>query len=165
MDLIESNFIEQLYLEYANALRCHALKKLQNTEIASDLLQEVFVLACAKASELQAHPNKIGWLYKTMNILIMRVQNDPMSYILQLEEFDYVPAEPYNPPLDVLLPITLSDTERKILVLRFEDNLSFNDIGKQLGLSVGNCRVILSRTLKKADAYISQLISNDNKRA
>jgi RNA polymerase sigma factor (sigma-70 family) len=155
MDTFEKNFIEQLYIQYANTIQQYALRKLKNQEIANDLLQEVFVLSCVKVAELQAHPNKIGWLYKTANTLIMRVQCDRTLNTLSLDEYADLPAEPYNPPLDLLLPITLSDTERKILVLRFEGKLSFNDIGKQLGLSAGNCRVILSRTLKKADTYIS----------
>lgn len=141
------DFVERLYLAYADKLYRYAFRRVKSEECAKDLLQDVFILACEKSEELMEHPNYLGWLYKAMNFLILQIQCNAGKDIVPLEECRNIASGPVSIPLEMILPFELSEVERKIFLMRFEQRLSYNDIARQLHLTAVNCRTIVFRAI------------------
>lgn len=70
-----SAFLERLYIDnyrlvyklVTRALRQYGL----STNDASDIVQDVFVLAAKRIDVLRQHPNPVGWLIKTSQYVCM----------------------------------------------------------------------------------------------
>lgn len=152
----ERNHIESLYRANYAMLTQLALRKTANKEQANELVQSVFMLACVKSTELLHHPNPIGWLVKTMQFLILKMQQAKQCEAVSLDECYTEPAATMELPLESLFPQTLTQHEKLALQMRITDQASYQDISTALGLSESNCRKIISRAVKKCrTAYIS----------
>ena len=57
-------------------------------------------------------------------------------------------------PLELALPKQLSKEDREILILRFEQRLSYAEIGDRLGISEGACRSRLHRALQRCKRFL-----------
>ncbi len=143
------DFVEQLYFDYAEELFRFALRKVKCQEYAEDLLHDVFTIACEKSMELAEHPNTLGWLYKTMNFLILQVQCEGEKEVVSLDECRNIASGAASIPLEIMLPAEMSETERSIFRMRFEHRLSYNDIAGQLHMTAVNCRTIVLRTINR----------------
>ena len=58
-------------------------------------------------------------------------------------------------PLELALPKQLSTEDREILILRFEQRLSYAEIGDRLGISEGACRSRLHRALQRCKRFLN----------
>ena len=58
-------------------------------------------------------------------------------------------------PLELALPKQLSKEDREILILRFEQRLSYAEIGDRLGISEGACRSRLHRALQRRKRFLN----------
>lgn len=58
-------------------------------------------------------------------------------------------------PLELALPKQLSKEDREILILRFEQRLSYAEIGDRLGISEGACRSRLHRALQRCKRFLN----------
>lgn len=65
----------------------------------------------------------------------------------------------YHQALDELLPKGLLPKEREILILLFEEQLSYEEIAQRLGISVLNCRTRAFR----AKAHYKELLAKEDK--
>lgn len=150
----ERNYIEMLFRTQYTMLLQLALRKTENKDLAEELVQSVFVVACIKSSELLHHPNPVGWLVKTMQFLMLKAKKAECRISAYQTEYYQEPTVMIEPSLELLLPESLTRHEVIALRLRIEDHASHRDIAATLGLSEVNCRKIISRALKKCrDAY------------
>ena len=152
MDKNRQDFVEQLYCDYADKLFLFALRKVKNEDCAEDLLQDVFMIACENSRKLMEHPNRPVWLYKTMNFLILQIQCDLYKENIPLEECKNIASGSPLISLEIMLPSEISETERKIFLMRFEQQLPYSDIAQQLHMTAVNCRTIVSRIIGRCRA-------------
>lgn len=142
--------IRALYEREYDTLCRAAYRTLGDWETAQDLVQDTFLLALLKQNELPGHPAPGAWLMQTLRNLIQNERRKLVSHsALPLDEIDLLPAaEPENGLRDIL-PSGLSEQERELLALRFEQQLSYRELGERFGISEGACRVKLFRTVEK----------------
>ena len=142
----QHQFIFRLYQEHSPKMIQYAIRKTGDRDQAEDLVQEVFLIACIKIPEVEDHTKPVGWLYSTLNNHLKRVNRHPTLSLDQLHE-DALTAE-FSTPLELLLPKDLSNTTRKIVMLRVGEERSYTEIAKELGMSEAACRKQMSRAMK-----------------
>ncbi|MCR4963706.1 MAG: RNA polymerase sigma factor [Firmicutes bacterium] len=139
-------FLHQLYLKHAATLWKRARRILGDAQKAEDMVHEVFFLAAKKANQLIVHPNPAAWLHKTMNHLLYHaLRKSAMEEILFGDDTKlFFPATPME-SISFSLPEHLSDTDKEILQLRYEQNMSYSEISDHFGISLSAVKMRLQR--------------------
>ena len=156
---------EIFYNQYYTSAYRYTVKKIQNFHDAEDLVCDVFMYCYDHFYDYDANKASLGtWLYLILNsriknyyrgkkqtISIDFMEDDidrNASYIdqaLELETLRQNLAEAIQ---------TLSESQRKIVILRYFQGLDTADTAKKVGISVGNTRTQLSRALVKIRNYL-----------
>ncbi len=148
--MLRDNAIDALYGREYDALCRAAYRMLGDWDAAQDLVQDTFLLALLKQDELPGHPAPGAWLMETLRNLIRNERRKLVSHgELPLENAGQLPAPEAGAALDDILPSALSEDERLLLTLRFEQQLSYREIGAQLGISDCASRVRRYRAVEK----------------
>ncbi len=151
---------DQLYREHSARLFKQAYYVLRDRELAEDLVSEAFLILLYKQHEpgIQNHPNLAGWLSLTLKNLIC----DELKSARHRLEIPLISdntaayVDTYHQPPDELLPKCLLPKEREILILLFEEQLSYEEIAVRLGISVLNCRTRAFRAKKHCKELLSE---------
>lgn len=157
----QNEWFDQLYRENSSRLFKQAFYVLRDWHLAEDLVEETFLILLYKQNQLADHPNIAGWLSQTLKNLIydeMKSAKHRLEIPLNPDVNASAP-DTYHLPLDHLLPKGLLPKEREILILLFEEQLSYEEIAQQLGISVLNCRTRAFR----AKAHYKALIAKEEK--
>jgi len=148
--------IEHLYNEGHERLFKVAYRRTGNWELAQDLVQDAFLLAIFNQAKLMQHPNLGAWLMRTLQNLIANELKAASRKDIQLDEEIEIPARPACESLDLLLPAQLQPKERKILIWRFEQNMSYREMSDRLGVSEALCRKWLSQAVIKCRNFLQE---------
>ena len=141
--------IRSLYEREYDALCRAAYRTLGDWETAQDLVQDTFLLALLKDA-LPGHPRPGAWLALTLQNLIRNERRRLVSHgELPLDDAGTLSAPEEEHGLRDILPSHLTETERELLTLRFEQQLSYRELGERLGITEAACRVKLFRTVEK----------------
>lgn len=138
----QNEWFDQLYREHSARLFKQAYYVLRDSHLAEDMVAETFLILLYKQSELANHPNIAGWLSLTLKNLVydeMKSARHRLEMPLVSDDIAAC-ADTYSMTLDELLPKGLLPKEREILLLLFEEQLSYEEIGQRLEISVINCR-------------------------
>ncbi len=139
-----------LYTKYYEYLKKAAYIHGANSMDAEDFVQDVFLLAVQKADILMRRKEPLVWLVK---VLVNRMRNHRRRhenrFNSSLEEYDDFPAPKEVEPLWHILPSQFSESERQLLIWRFEEGISYREMSRRLGISEEYCRVKLCRLIKK----------------
>lgn len=143
-------WVQKLYLEKSEMLYKIAARRLGNENRAEDLVQEVFLALVAKADQVRSHPNPTGWLVKALNYLVLQEADNVKRQMaheteLKYEEVADIPAPENDAPFQENLPPGLTDHEREIFLLYYEEQLSHEEIAAQLHIEAVTSRVRLAR--------------------
>ena len=136
-----------LYRLNAPKMVRYAYAQLRRMEIAEELVEDAFVLLLRKQAEVVDHPNPAGWLWKTLQHLILtevRAARNRMEVQME-QDFDLAAPQHEEDALTDCLPEGLTPREREILLLYYEDELSHEEIARKLGISELNSRTRLFR--------------------
>lgn len=146
--------LKKLFTEEYERLIKKAFRLLGDIHKAQDLVQETFLLAMVRYEELSDHPNPKGWLSTTLYNLCMNERRRwDNSRNVSLDQMgDIFPVEPAS-SFSEILPKKLRDDEKELLVLRFEQNLSYREIAEKLGVSEAAGRTRMSRLMRKIQKY------------
>ncbi len=144
------DFISSLYREMYETMYSVAYRKLKDEDKAQEMIQEAFLFAVYRRDELENHPNPQGWLMNTLKFIIANERRRAANTRVVCDEliFDH-PAAPPEEPLESVLPSGLSESEKRIIIWRFEKQLSHREMSQLLSITEVNCRNRLSRALKK----------------
>lgn len=136
-----------LYQENAAKMLRYAAYQLRNQSVAEELVEEAFVRMLQRREELTSHPNLAGWLWKTLQHLILtEVKLAKYHREVPLEPaFSAAAPEPEEDALSDALPEGLTPAEREILILYYQEELSHLEIAGKLGISEMNSRTRLFR--------------------
>lgn len=137
--------------------------KVGNREATEDLTSQVFLKAARWLAEDRSADSIRSWLYTTARSTIVDYWREISNY--QSVPFDDVallfrgtdgPEEVRRTRAHALRVLdALPEREREVLRLRFLHGYTAGEIGKALGLTPGNVRVLQLRALRRAAAQAS----------
>lgn len=136
-----------LYQENAAKMLRYASYQLRNQSVAEELVEDAFVRMLQRREELVDHPNLPGWLWKTLQHLIL-TEVKLAKYHREVPLEDTLQAAAPEPAVDNLadaLPEGLSTGEREILLLYYQEELNHQEMARRLGISEMNSRTRLFR--------------------
>lgn len=164
---MNEQWITHLMKEHSDKLLRYLSSHTDSREDAEDLMQEIFT-SCYKAQDRfdSSKCSEVAWLYivaknrlknyyrdkkSSMSLDALEIeQKDPTDYMAQAVHLMHcreVTAEVIR---------MLDERSQQIILLRFFEEKSHDEIGKLLNLTTGNVRVIQSRALKQMEEYLSK---------
>ena len=164
---MKEQWITHLMQEHSEKLLRYLSSHTDSREDAEDLMQEIFT-SCYKAQDRfdSSKCSEVAWLYilaknrlknyyrdKKTNVSLdaMEVeQKDPtdhMAQVVHLMHCREVTAEVIR---------QLDERSQRIILLRFFEEKSHEEIAQILNLSTGNVRVIQSRALRQMEEYLNK---------
>lgn len=150
----------QVCERYASLVYHAAFRQLGgNAHSAADASQAVFSLLAAKAHHLTVHRNLAGWLHVTTRLVVQhmrrreqrRVQREHQAFLLdEITRMDPTKNQDacFLPLIDEVVA-ELGGLDRDVVLLRYEMDLTFAQIGSRVGLSENAARMRAERALEK----------------
>lgn len=68
----QKDIVDGLFRETGSAILQLVYRFTGDRQLAEDVAQQTYFLACLKIEPLRAHPNPKGWLFTTARYLMMR---------------------------------------------------------------------------------------------
>lgn len=158
--------------KYQRFVYSTALRYLKNYEDADDAAQEVFVKAINNLHKFRGEASLKTWLYRiTSNVCSTMLRKKKLfSFFTNESEEDYfnIPSAEGSPVQAVEnqefekmfygVLSKLPKKQRETFALRYFDDMSYEEISKLLGTSVGGLKANYFQAVKK----IAELIKNDS---
>ena len=139
----ETRFLHTLYQSYAGPLYRVAHHRLGDPYLAQDLVQTVFLAAAEKLPTLRRHENPWAWLLRALHYELSHTYTKLARERQRLCPLDQAEATTSAPPptlgLADILPAQLTDREREILLLYYEEGLSYQEIAAHFEIPVSTC--------------------------
>jgi RNA polymerase sigma-70 factor (ECF subfamily) len=162
--------IEELFAALESPLLGYALRYTGELALAEDVVQEAFMKLHVQFESV-ARPRQ--WLYRTVHNLALnqrRAAGKSVSLDQSSNDGKSSADETADPALlpdeqiirlegigQVRLSLeTLDDRSRKLVKLKFNDELSYKDIAARTGLTAGNVGFILHHALKTIAAELAK---------
>lgn len=141
------NLFDDLYSQYANKLQKYAERILHNPETAEDVVQDTFIVLLADIETVRSYKNPIGFVLVTLrNQIGNELQRQARRDEIPLEKIkEFGVEDKLSAPLLELLPESLSQKDREILSMYYEECLSYEEISHRIGRSVLAARTRLCR--------------------
>ncbi len=145
-----------LYKRHKGRLMGYLITKLKDLDEAEDVFQSVFVKLHAGRFNYKENIPFLPWIFTiTKNTMVdyIRKKGTYKKHIsIDSEYIGSRAAGITNEQLPIGEAISelssLSDSQRKALELRFNDGLSFEDVGKHMKITQSNARQIASRAIR-----------------
>jgi len=154
--------IEELFAALESPLLSYGFRLAGQLSVAEDLVQEAFMRLHAQFEEVR-EPRR--WLYRTVHNLALNQKRDARKIVplQQPAENDANPdtdtADPQPLPDEQIIRLegiglvrlsleTLDERSRELIRLKFNEELSYKQIGARTGLKVGNVGYLLHHALK-----------------
>ena len=162
---MDSKWVEHLINEYSSGLLRYIRQHTANTEDAEDILQDVYMSVYEHCAEFDPEKcNEQAWLFiiaKRKLIDYYRRKKDNQS-LDAMEEWEVPGVDSMSQATNIISArqtvanalAKLDERSRKIVVYKYFNGLSGDEIAKKMGLSVQNVRTILSRALDSMEDAI-----------
>lgn len=164
----EPESLEEIFSALESPLLRYARKLVRCGEVAQDLVQEAFLRLHARFDTVE-HPRP--WLYRTIHNLAMSHHRAQHKIVVFEEGESAAPgaasagADPL--PDEMLMRLEaigqarlclehLDARTRDLLRMKFEDELSYQEMSKRAGLTIGNVGYILHHALKHLAAELKK---------
>jgi RNA polymerase sigma-70 factor (ECF subfamily) len=142
-----------LFASEESGLLRYALGLVGRRSVAEELVQEAFLRLHQDWDEVE---NPRAWLYRSLRNLALNHRRDHPLETELTEETGTAEARPAAEQLGRdeaigtvrLLLAELPEADRRLLRLKYHDDLSYQDISRHTGLSVGNVGYRLHHLLK-----------------
>lgn len=153
------DWVHALYVRYAPDLYRGAKYRLQDPELAYDLVQEVFLALLDHPGRVKDHPNPGGWLWKTLQHKIAHAvarQGVRARRETGPEALDFLAAPDRPGSLEDLLPRQLSPRDKALLKMAYEEGLTYQEMGRRLGVPPATCGTWLHRARQRCRRYLTE---------
>lgn len=150
---------DPIYRKYYSKIFTYIDRRIQNKELASDITSQVFIQAIQRINTYEEKGYSFGsWLFRIAhNALCQEFRDVKRSKVVDLEINQLFLVEGLDGSEEKeerlqLLELALKKIKRKyleIIELRYFENLSFREIGLQLGISENTAKVRCFRALDK----------------
>ena len=151
------SLFEEIYQRNKNNLLRSAYRTARNKEDAEDIVEEIFLRFLQKwDAGIVEDPDRylFGILSRVSLNYISRQKHRngiPLEYVEEV-----IAAPPAEGKLEDILPFDIAGTDREILILRLEQNLSYAQIAKMLGISEISCRSRFFRAKTRLRKYFEK---------
>ena len=156
----ERDALAELYQRTRTAVYGLALSYLRNAHDAQDITQDVYVQVWDCAAQYRPTGSPMGWLLTVCrNLCLMRLRREERHAALSEEEWDAIPARECGLAADerALLQgalASLTDEERRIVLLHAVTGLKHREIAQLLELPLATVLSKYHRALKKLKAQL-----------
>lgn len=169
--------IEEVFTALESPLLGYARRLLGNVSVAEDVVQEAFMKLHMQFKEVrQPQP----WLYRTVHNLVVDHQRQTNRLVMFGDEAkssgentsataggdEMVDPQPIPDEqiarwegigLVRLVVQTLDDRSKEVIRMRFDEDLSYIEIGERLGLKVGHVGYLLHHALKAMAVELTKM--------
>jgi RNA polymerase sigma factor (sigma-70 family) len=169
--------IEEVFGALESPLLAYARRLLGNVSVAEDVVQEAFMKLHVQFNEVrQPQP----WLYRTVHNLVVDHQRQANRLVMFGDEArsggentssaasgdETADAQPIPDEqiarwegigLVRLVVETLDDRSKEVIRMRFDEDLSYLEIGERLGLKVGHVGYLLHHALKAMAVELTKM--------
>lgn len=157
MSADNTEWVHQLYLKNAPRLFKIARYRLHDPDKAKDMVQSVFLRLLSKADSVRGHENPDAWLTVTLGYVIQHEKNRRENQMLPLEVLEYEGIAADTPDsIDEVLPKQLSDDDKRLLKMFYEDKMSYAEISTVLGIPPSTCGSHLLRAKKRCKKLLEE---------
>lgn len=159
MTVTREKFIEQAMVDFESPLIGYAITILNDPELARDVVQDTFLRLC------QQDPDKVrdslkSWLFTVCrNRALDVLRKDKRIQPLEEERWKKIAVSSLQPDeqadcqerISVAMRLLnrLSDNQREVIILKFQQGLSYEEISKITGLTSGNIGFLIHAGLKR----------------
>jgi RNA polymerase sigma-70 factor (ECF subfamily) len=159
--------METIVAQHETALLRYAGRIVNDSTAAQDVVQNVFIKLFRNWNGQAPAENLKGWLYRvTHNEAVDHVRRESRLRVLHTrhgEESDVIapPAPPVREQKERTLAVLrhlgqLPPDAQQVVLLRLQEGLSYKEIARVTGRSVGNVGNILHRAVKKLAKAVKQ---------
>lgn len=147
MEEMKQKWLEDMFRAYWRPTYLVAYHLLNDRVLAEDFAQEAFAVLTRKCDEVKGHSNIKLWLARTTANLIANERRKAYHTREVPMKPEDVPTveDAYFQDLASVLPPELSEKDREVLSLFFEEGMSQEEMAARLGCSVSALRMRLSR--------------------
>lgn len=156
----ENKLIKELYIKNRIPLYNYIFSHLYDSELANDIVSEIFILACEKGACLYSHPNKTGWLYEAAKLKLLEQykklrKNKSLPYDFSSEQvYDVQLLSPYYfTELKYTLKCILTDDEFIRFGRYFIFGYSIPEMASLENITSSNMSVRITRLRNKLKNY------------
>lgn len=167
---------ERLYKRYSKDVYTMALRMVCSKDLAEEVTQEVFISVYKNIGKFQFQSAFTTWLYRIVYrraadlfrkigkykdkevLFAQNEQSNPVNEIRDLNEnpSDRLLEKERNEQIEAAMN-SLSPKQRAIMILRYVQNLSYEEIGEVLGCRIGTVKSRLNRAHKTMEKKLNQL--------
>ena len=135
---------------------------------ADDIVQEVFVKVYSALKTFRGESSVYTWLYRiTVNVALNAIRKQRVRDFVRIDEF-FETAEDENEQPDALFEkdeqqklieeaiAKLPEKQKAVFILRYHEELSYDEIAKILKTSVGGLKANYFHAIKKIGEYVSR---------
>ena len=152
----EEDALKELYELIKNNIYSFALSILKSHEDALDTLQETFISVYHNIDKYKSKSKPLAWIYTiTKNIAYSKIRSN--KKIVNIEEIEFVTHHNYDDKLliETILK-TLSEEERKIVILHVVNGFKFHEIARILDLKLSTTLSKYNRAMKKLKLLLKE---------
>src|SRR5688572_12980912 len=155
-ELPQDQWIQLAVLQYEAPLTLYAARILGDVERARDVVQETFLRLCGQDHE-EVGPHLLEWLYSVCRNraldLLRRQKTRQAGALDPAVKCKSAPPSKLIEDRDLAARIVsmldeLPENQRAVIVLKFQNGLSYKQISKQTGLSVSNVGFLIHTAIK-----------------
>lgn len=154
----ELNYFWELYEKYVDKIYRFVYLKTTNTEVAEDIVSDVFLSALDKVSSFRIDENSSvsAWFYRIAHNKVVdyykvnKVCEDVEDYLDLWINLDYAKdIDDKDKLMEVFNYVRkLKKEHRDVFLYRVWNDLSYKEISEITWIWIDNCKQIMSRTLK-----------------
>ena len=150
----DKEFFEEIYNTTFIGLRKFVVYRCTNPALVDDILQEVYIEVFKHIDQLREHENIVGWVYKTADNKTKKlneVYNKYYNHKTELEEWNLTYEE--NELAEIIqtneYQSILSEDEFLLLMMKYKEGFSHQEIAKIKNITESNSKMKLSRIIRK----------------
>lgn len=162
----EASFNE-LVVRYQERVYWIARRLVNDHDQADEVTQEVFVKVYRALSNFRGDASVYTWLYRiTVNVALNSLRRQRVREFLRIDEFFELPSEEEQPDKIVERDeqkkiieeaiANLPEKQKAVFILRYYEELSYEDISTILKTSVGGLKANYFHAVKKIGEYVNR---------
>ena len=149
------DLVERWYSDHRRSLYALCLAYLKNPQEAEEAVQETFIKALKKVFTFRGDSEPITWLRRiAVNVCLDRVRSVSWKWLRKQVPLESTIPASETPRPEIVHQLDqglkqLSPQQRMVVVLRFYEDLSLEEIGTVTGLHTGTVKRHLYRALDR----------------
>lgn len=151
---------------YQERIYWHLRKMTGSEEDAADLTQDVFIKVWNKLDSFQAKSQLYTWIYRiATNEALAHLRKHKRMQLMELDEsvdsrqgqLDTMDAEQIEDRLQAAMA-TLPERQKQVFVMRYYDELSYQQIAEVLDLSQGALKASFHHAVRKIEDFLKKTL-------